>query len=84
MGMGNTVIVIITTMILITIILITIILITIILITILFINVFAMEMVIMFAGDEVDEGEGEGEGGGRKEPLLPQIEIFESTSYRYN
>ena len=42
-----------------------------------------MEIVIMFAGDEVDEGEGEGEGGGRKEPLLPQIEIFESTSYRY-
>ena len=45
MRMGNTVIVIITTMILTTIILIT---------------VFAMETVIMFAGDEVDEGEGEG------------------------
>ena len=43
-----------------------------------------MEIVIMFAGDEVDEGEGEGEGGGRKEPLLPQIEIFEPTSHRYN
>ena len=68
----------------ITIILITIILITIILITIILITVFAMETVIMFAGDEVDEGEGEGEGGRRKEPLLPQIEIFESTSYKYN
>ena len=64
MGMGNTVIVIITTMILIT-------------------NI-ETEIVIMFAGDEVDEGEGEGEGGGRTEPLLPQIEIFESTSYKYN
>ena len=60
MRMGNTVIVIITTMILITIILITTILITIILITIILITVFAMETVIMFAGDEVDEGEGEG------------------------
>ena len=79
MGMGNTVTVIITNMILITIILITIILITIILTT-----VFATETVIMFAGDEVDEGKGEGEGGRRKEPLLPQIEIFERTSYRYN
>ena len=88
MGMGNTVIVTITNMILITIILITtilitIILITIILITIILITVFAMEMVIIFAGDEVDEGEGEGEGGGRKKPLLPQIEILEPTSYRY-
>ena len=53
-------------------------------ITIILITIIAMEIVIMFAGDEADEGEGEGEGGGRKEPLLPQIEIFESTSYRYN
>ena len=50
--------------------------------TIILITIIAMEIVIMFAGDEVDEGEGEGEGGGRKEPLLPQIEIFEPTSHR--
>ena len=53
-------------------------------ITIILITIIAMEIVIMFAGDEADEGEGEGEGGGRKEPLLPQIEIFESTSHGYN
>ena len=53
-------------------------------ISIILITIIAMEIVIMFAGDEVDEGEGEGEGGGRKEPLLPQIEIFEPTSHRYS
>ena len=78
-GMGKAI-----TIILITIILITTVLITNIINTIILITIIAMEMVIMFAGDEADEGEGEGEGGRRKEPLLPQIEIFESTSYRYN